>query len=406
MTNWYCKGRVRLEDYIDGNSSYLAHMSFQNRSTRFCVATPTGRGAVATVAVVGDECIDIVNRVFKPKRKNPISDQDIGSIVYGNWRAEQSDGEDLVVCPIDTDRIDIHCHGGDLAIKVISNSLAANGAMECDPSEFTSHIIKNRYFADLQIAITQAATMVTAKLLWDQPLWHEKFLRKVASHIENCNSKSACKLIGQFLQWQVFGMRIIDGWSVSLCGHPNAGKSSLANALLGFDRAIVHDVAGTTRDAVESKTTFGGWPVRLIDTAGIRSSSNTIEQQGIEQAKQKTSSSDFVVLVVDSINATDEDIADQVTRFEPDIVVANKCDLRAVEHPQIDMVASATQGQGVEQLIKLLTDRIAAQAPESSQAFPVSVYQVTSLAAMRQYVESCYWQDAKNLLAQLQMEVD
>ena len=381
-------------------------MSFQNQSTRFCVATPTGRGAVATVAVVGQECIDIVNQVFEPKRKNPISDQDFGSIIYGNWRAEQSPGEDLVVCPVDAERIDIHCHGGDLAVKIISNSLAQYGATQCDPYEFATYVIKNRYYADLQLAITRAPTTVTAKLLWDQPLWHEKFLKNVAGHIAKQNSRSACSLIAQFLKWQVFGMRIIDGWSVSICGKPNAGKSSIANALLGFERVIVHDEAGTTRDSVESKTTMNGWPVRLIDTAGIRIADNQIEKQGIELAQRTAATADFVVLVVDSTTTSDEDISEQVSQFEPDIVVANKCDLISFENPQINVVASAVRGDGIDHLIKSISDRIATLTPESNQAFPVSVYQVTSLAAMRQYVESCYWQDAINLMAQLQMEID
>jgi tRNA modification GTPase len=377
-----------------------------NESTRFCVATPSGRGAVATIAMRGESCVEIINRVFDSKRKRPISENDFGRIIYGNWISDGEPGEDLVVCPIDSTSVDIHCHGGEVALQIISRSLVDQGAIECEPAQFSVLQMGNRYFADLHMAITKAVTRRTATRLWDQPLWHEKMLHKLASAMENKNKHKATRIIDNCLKFQEFGMRIVSGWSVILCGEPNVGKSSLTNAVLGYNRTIVDNQAGTTRDTVETKTTIGGWPVRLTDTAGIREATGDIEQEGIRQAKQKVADADLVLLLVDARSSTLKEVESQAKLLSPDLVIANKCDLTERIPEGVDFQVSAKTGEGINTLIETIGKVISSNAPAINQPFPVTVFQVTSLAALRQYIQTNYWEDAWNLLDQMQLIAD
>ncbi len=391
-----------MEDYCPDGNAFLQNMSSHKIPTeRFCVATPTGRGAVATVSVFGMGGLKIVREHFKPVRKKLLSENDVGRIVYGNWKNENGPGEDLVVCILDEQRIDIHCHGGEQSVKLIAKSLIEFGAEQCDVPEFAELVLNNHYFADLQLGITQAKTTLAAKWLFDQPHWHEKFLTRLSHYIDKHKKQSGCRLIDNVMRWQDFGTRITCGFTVVLCGEPNVGKSSLVNSILGFDRAIVHNQAGTTRDLVETTTSLDGWPVRLVDTAGLQESTDQLEQMGIEQARQKTNEADIVVLVVDSTKADEKTVEEQFEYFRPDVVVANKADLQMFQSSLVNVSVSATEGTGVQQLIEILANRISVQAPPRDQPFPVSVFQVTSLSTMSQYFESYYWHAARTLLDRL-----
>ena len=127
------------------------------------------------------------------------------------------------------------------------------------------------------------------------------------------------------LSFATFGRKLTEPWIVVLCGQPNVGKSSLINALSGFERAIVHPTAGTTRDLVSQHTAIDGWPVELIDSAGIRDAGNAIEQAGIEKARQVIDSADLVIHVID---ATEKDAFDpEISQNRAGLVVVNKLDL-------------------------------------------------------------------------------
>jgi tRNA modification GTPase len=178
-----------------------------------------------------------------------------------------------------------------------------------------------------------------------------------------------------------------------LCGQPNVGKSSLVNAIVGFQRAIVHDVPGTTRDVVSQSTAIAGWPVSLRDTAGLRESEDLIESKGIEKAKTEIEFADVVVCVFDgsrSWTAEDQAILDSI---QPHLVVGNKIDRVASSPSNMPKASdflktSATTGQGVENLIAKIANVMVPDSPSKDQAFPVAPDQISELEAMRTSTEN------------------
>ena len=377
-------------------------MKFGNSDTTcFCIATPTGRGAVATLIVAGRECYKIVNRYFQSVRERPITSTDTSRVIYGRWKSDGETGEDLVICPIGDNRIDIHCHGGEFAVQAISDSLIKAGAKRLGLPEFVACHDSNDYFAGLHLAVVKAQTNRAAKWLWDQSKWHELFLQQLKQCIDSDNQAQALQMINDFLDLRDFGLRIVNGWSITLCGRPNAGKSSLVNAILGYQRAIVHDRPGTTRDIVESMTTLSGWPVRLSDTAGIHQSDDVIEKQGILQAYRQLAAADFSILVIDPTDFSEAKLLQLKNELAPDLVVANKCDLEHLDSASIDCSVSAITGQGIDTLIIKLGELIDQSIPKPNTPFPVSVFQVTSMAQIRQFIETDYSDDAAKLLNSL-----
>ena len=133
------------------------------------------------------------------------------------------------------------------------------------------------------------------------------------------------------LAWSNFGLRLINPWQIVLVGKTNAGKSSLLNALLGYQRSLVDHAAGTTRDVLTAVTAVDGWPVELADTAGSRAAASALESEGISRAAQRVASADLVLVVSDVSTAWSEE-DDRWVRIAPHapIIVHNKCDLVAV----------------------------------------------------------------------------
>ena len=156
------------------------------------------------------------------------------------------------------------------------------------------------------------------------------------------------------------GKKIKSGVTVAICGKPNTGKSSLLNRILGYDKAIVSNVAGTTRDAVEGALEIDGRKFNLYDTAGVRESGDAIENIGIERAESIIRSADVAVFVADSMSGTDEEDAKvlQMVSGKPLIKVFNKIDLTRDEtETDADVLTSAVTGEGIEKLKRLLYEK-------------------------------------------------
>jgi tRNA modification GTPase len=151
------------------------------------------------------------------------------------------------------------------------------------------------------------------------------------------------------------GERLREGASLVLAGRPNAGKSSLFNALLGLDRALVTEVPGTTRDAIEAHTDFLGWPVRLVDTAGLWDSSDRLDRLGVEMSRRYLSAADLVVLCVEAGRETGED-EEAVAATRPTIVVRTKADLRPASEGEL--AVSAVTGAGLGELRRAAAERV------------------------------------------------
>jgi tRNA modification GTPase len=260
--------------------------------------------------------------------------------------------------------------------------------------------------AAAHIALANAPTARTAAILLDQ--YHgalAKAVREVAAAIESERWPHAAQSIDSLLAHRDVGMHLATPWRVVLTGPTNVGKSSLINALAGFERAIVSPLPGTTRDVVTTSTAIDGWPIELADTAGIRDPKDELESAGIELAVKNLSAADLVILVDDATQPLghncDHVISAMLSKLANRRVVRvfNKIDLltqtdRALvarrettehrpsqRHAAHIVCTSAVTGEGVNELIAAIADTLVPCAPAPGTAVPFTAEQIASLEA-------------------------
>jgi tRNA modification GTPase len=185
-----------------------------------------------------------------------------------------------------------------------------------------------------------------------------------------------------------FGLHLTRPWRVVLFGEPNVGKSSLINALVGFERAIVFDRPGTTRDVVTAETAFDGWPVRLSDTAGLRADAEELEAAGIERTRAELAEADLPVEVSDRSRPPQPSPWFWTAReFRPRLIVLNKADLPSAwpDEPQPDFVAavSAHTGEGIRDLMTRIVATLIPELPPDDEPIPITPRQTEALRAAR-----------------------
>ncbi|MFK7819738.1 MAG: GTPase, partial [Planctomycetaceae bacterium] len=215
--------------------------------------TPRGRGAVATIRVeanagkLSEHELTALNKLFAAANGKPLDKQKVSRIAFGEW-GQGGTSEELVVV-WESDALEIHCHGGAVCVNRILADLAAAGfATNADPPHSLS--------AELANAVRQAPTLQTAeRLLVQQRLW-PIWVQGLMATPSVAQVQAECE---EVLRWSQFGLHLTKPWQVAIVGEPNVGKSTLLNSLLGFDRSIVFDEPGTTRDIVSARTVFEGW---------------------------------------------------------------------------------------------------------------------------------------------------
>lgn len=351
------------------------------------ISTPSGSGGVAIIRISGSSPLKTAEKMFKPTGKIKVADfkpnvmytgkiagegfEDFGMCVY--FKAPKSfTGEDVV---------EFHCHGGVLISRGILKNAVKLGCKPAEKGEFTK-----RAFINGKLSLSSAEGMIdminaesSALLRAGSMLYSEKLTNDVKDlqkelelilaeisadsdypeeDLDNLNAeiildkiKKLSLALEEFLKSYSSGKLIKDGVTVAICGKPNVGKSSLLNALLGYDKAIVSKEAGTTRDAVEGAIEIDGVKFCLIDTAGIRESAGYAESAGIERAKKIMRSADLVLSVSDA----DEEIIGEEINGEV-IKVFNKCDKNKIKEG-FDIAVSAKTGEGLEELKKLMLEK-------------------------------------------------
>lgn len=272
-------------------------MNFESDTTA-TLLTPIGRSAVAVIEVRGPQAPTLIDRYFKGTSPNSASRWPLQVIRYGRWRAHDYQ-EDLVVTRLDELRFEVHSHGGLAAPHAILNQLRSAGCHVLSLDEAAQGGFGRGTQGAAAVAASQASTARIAVLLqWQIQGALQQALDSLIQALENSGTEVSPldRQLTDLLETYRYGRWTETPASVVIAGPPNAGKSSLVNALLGFTRSLVFDRPGTTRDVVESTTVIDGWPVTLTDTAGQRlGTQDPLEQQGIERGLRAIEAADLVI---------------------------------------------------------------------------------------------------------------
>ena len=366
--------------------------------------TPVGRGAVATIRVQGD-LIDLdraANPLFRAANGRQQSQQQIGRIAFGQWG---SDGEDVVVCRGDEHALEIHCHGGDAAVRLILGDLNQAGCETLDWHQQLSETT-DAFEAECAEALSRATTWRTAEILHEQASGLlRRYLEGLLHSVVDPNlTLKVISELDSLLAWSEFGIHLSQPWTVVLTGRPNVGKSSLINALLGYQRAIVFDQPGTTRDVVTGETAFDGWPVLLADTAGLRDTTEELEAAGIALARQRLENADARLVLVDLSQPPTRDDEDLIGQWSDAMVIGHKCDLVDLWQerlPECAVRVSSVTGQGLDELQRRLVQRLIPRVPPAGTPIPVTVRQTNLLNLVRNELVAANSEMAFRLFAKL-----
>ena len=364
------------------------------------IATALAPSALALIRLSGKNCISLLSKVFsRPKAlnqaegntivygwivntENPEEKQPVDEVLVSVFRAPKSyTGEEMA---------EISCHGGISPVTAIFNLLLKNGFRTALPGEFTfrafvngktdltkSEAVKEIIDSKTDASRSLAVGRLSGNLFNEIQSIKEKIISTIASieveleypeDEENFSDSFDSTLLEQAKDsltelsksWQSQKL-YQDGARIILCGKTNAGKSSLFNALLKEERAIVSDIEGTTRDWIESWVSFDGIPARLFDTAGLRITDDVIEQRGVEMTKDLTQDADIILYLVDSTKSEAQEDIDFINSFKnriPVIKVLNKIDILENEKSKDDTLElpvvkiSAKTGLGISDLVK------------------------------------------------------
>ncbi|WP_417386095.1 GTPase [Gimesia sp.] len=384
--------------------------SIENQHSDSCAAallTPRGRGAVATIRVTG-ELISVaaaINACFHAANQKSLEAQPLNRIVYGLWG--QGSNEDLVICRLDQNTVDIHCHGGMAAVERILSDLEINGCSR-NSWEQLAKFTSTELAVELQDRLTAATTFRTAEILLRQSegLLKSAFEKLLPGEGQAFDAAQYQSQIEQLLHWEQFGIHLTSPWRVVLAGRPNVGKSSLINAILGYERSIVFNEAGTTRDVLTATTAIEGWPVQFSDTAGIREQADELETTGIKRAEQMMNSSDCNLVLIDVSQPEQADDLRLISQWPDAIIVAHKTDLPhrwKQPLPSGAIAVSSITKSGIDLLLKRLIQKLIPEVPEQNSPVPVTSRQLQilhrALQALNQSDQSVYTSLIQQLLS-------
>lgn len=362
------------------------------------IATAMSNSGIGIVRISGDEALEVADRIFVSKKGNKkVSEMASHTIHYGYVK----DGEDIVdevmllimKAPnsyTTEDTIEIDCHGGVLVMQKILETVLKYGARAAEPGEFTK-----RAFLNGRIDLSQAESVIdiinakndfalqsSVSQLRGSVLEKIKDLRAAIIHeiafiesalddpehvdIESYPQKllitvnSLWKTVDKMLESADNGRVLREGINTVIVGKPNAGKSSLLNTLVGQERAIVTDIAGTTRDILEEQIRLRGISLNVIDTAGIRDTDDVVEQIGVNKSREYVEKADLVIYVVDSSTPLDENDEEIIASIQDKnaIILLNKSDLHQVTTKEMlkekidrkTIEISAKEQTGIEEL--------------------------------------------------------
>ncbi|SFC73833.1 tRNA modification GTPase [Alkalibacterium subtropicum] len=332
------------------------------------ISTPPGEGGIGIVRISGDEALEIADRVYQAGKKE-LSKQKTHTIHYGHIVNPKTDTQiDEVMVTVmrapktytREDVVEINTHGGIVAVNKVLETVLHNGARLAEPGEFTKRaflngridlsqaeavmdVIRAKTDKAMHMAVTQLdgnlshliknlrqeilGTLAQVEVNIDYPEYDD--VEEMTSKLLVEKAKEVKAQVEALLETAGQGKILREGLATAIIGRPNVGKSSLLNVLLKEEKAIVTEIAGTTRDVIEEYVSVKGVPLRLIDTAGIRETEDIVERIGVERSRKALSDADLVLLVFNqSEPLTEEDkLLLEATDGHHRIIILNKMDL-------------------------------------------------------------------------------
>ena len=361
------------------------------------IATAMSSSGIGIIRISGDAAVQIVDRIFFMKNKKNLSDMPTHTIHYGHIKDGDEVIDEVMVVLMRApksytkeDTVEIDCHGGVYVMKRVLETVIKYGARPAEPGEFTKRAFLNGRIdlaqaesvidiihAKNEFALKSSERQLSGSLSSAVKTVREKLLHEIAfiesalddpEHISLDGYpktlqgivEEAGKEIRKLLANSDNGKILKEGISTVIIGKPNAGKSSLLNTLVGEERAIVTDIAGTTRDVLEEQINLNGIILNVIDTAGIRKTDDVVEKIGVDRAKKYLNDADLAIYVVDTSTQLDENDFEimELLKDRKAIILLNKSDLAPVtdresirKHLDKKMIAiSAKEQTGIGEL--------------------------------------------------------
>ena len=363
----------------------------ESKESTACKITGDTPSAIAVIELIGPQAAEWLARHWTPAHRSDTIR--IDAIRYGILRLQTQAqelpknklpanklpgnapvGESVVVCRTAEDRYELHCHGGHAASQAILNCLLDEGIQIQSAIESFAQTQSDPIDTEATLELLKAKTLRTARILMDQKrgALRDAF-NQIDRALERADLPEARRLAEELKSWNSVGKHLTAPFDVLLCGPPNVGKSSLLNRILGYRRAIVHDQAGTTRDLLVEETSIEGWPVRIQDSAGIRTSGDPTEQLGVQRAIQASSSADLQLILVDPAEGwtqAHQGLFD--SKPHKSMLVLTKADLRLPRPNSLpacpSLSVSAQTGEGIDELLKAIAKGLVPVEPSENQA--------------------------------------
>lgn len=347
------------------------------------ISTPRGRGGIAVIRISGNDAAAIAERVFRPASGRCLSEYLPRQAIYGSIITTDGEELDRGVATVfrapasytGEDTVELSCHGGVYVTREVLAAVLSAGAVMAGPGEFTRRAlisgkitlteaeavgelidadnaekrrlassavrgVLSQRLGELSEKLTDVMSALYAAIDYPDEDIGDDGERELGSTVDGVLSE-VMKLLSTYRQ----GRAVSEGVKCVICGLPNAGKSSLYNRIIGDARAIVTDIAGTTRDVLSERTTFGGVPLILADTAGLRRTDDTVERMGVDRARMEINAAELIMYVIDtSVRLSTEELESiaMLPADVPRIAVLNKCDLPSAVNE--NELASACEG--------------------------------------------------------------
>lgn len=406
------------------------------------VSTAVSEAGIGIIRISGKDAFAVADRIYRSKQgKKRLSDLPSHTIQYGYIYDREEVVDEVLVMLMRAprsftaeDTVEINCHGGVYAVKRVLETVLKNGARPAEPGEFTKRAFlngridlsqaeavidviqaKNEYALKSSVSQLKGSVHQAVSELRKEILYHIAFIESALDDPEHISldgyseeleekNREWMKKLQKLIDSSENGRMIKEGIKTVIVGKPNAGKSSLLNLLVGEERAIVTDIAGTTRDILTETIQLGGITLNVVDTAGIRETEDVVEKIGVRRAEENLQDADLIIYVADASTRLDENDERIIRLLEnrKAIVLLNKSDLTPVTtdtllqekiKPHRLISVSARKGLGMEELEQCVKEMFyQGEISFNDQVYITNIRQknllITSLESLKQLENS------------------